>query len=276
MSDTSQGPGWWLAADGRWYPPELAPATPDGPTPGAWPGAIPAWDPYRTPAASVPAGLATALRVTFYVVAGLTVVRALLSVVGWIAFSRFEDGYGRGRYDTWRNVALVEGGWGLVVGIANITLLVLVIVWSWKAHRAVTDLGAQQSWRIGWTIGGWFTCCAAIVIPKLVLNGIERGALSPRRDGRVRARWDVLGTEPIGWLWWLALVASFFRVEVTSGSDSGAYATAVADSGSITTAYAFAVLTAVLAVVAALAGASYFRRMSARLSPEGLAAHPND
>jgi hypothetical protein len=22
MSDTSQGPGWWLASDGRWYPPE--------------------------------------------------------------------------------------------------------------------------------------------------------------------------------------------------------------------------------------------------------------
>ena len=26
MSDTSQGPGWWLASDGRWYPPEQAPA----------------------------------------------------------------------------------------------------------------------------------------------------------------------------------------------------------------------------------------------------------
>lgn len=23
MSDTSQGPGWWLASDGKWYPPEL-------------------------------------------------------------------------------------------------------------------------------------------------------------------------------------------------------------------------------------------------------------
>src|SRR5664279_1262778 len=25
MSDTSQGPGWWLASDGRWYPPESLP-----------------------------------------------------------------------------------------------------------------------------------------------------------------------------------------------------------------------------------------------------------
>lgn len=25
MSDTSQGPGWWLASDGKWYPPEMHP-----------------------------------------------------------------------------------------------------------------------------------------------------------------------------------------------------------------------------------------------------------
>lgn len=30
MSDVSQGPGWWLASDGKWYPPT---ATPAGPPP---------------------------------------------------------------------------------------------------------------------------------------------------------------------------------------------------------------------------------------------------
>lgn len=44
MSDTSQGPGWWQASDGKWYPPEQAP--------GAAPGTPPAGDPgaYGTPA----------------------------------------------------------------------------------------------------------------------------------------------------------------------------------------------------------------------------------
>jgi hypothetical protein len=28
MSDTSQGPGWWLASDGKWYPPNLSPGWP--------------------------------------------------------------------------------------------------------------------------------------------------------------------------------------------------------------------------------------------------------
>ena len=39
MSNTSQGPGWWLASDGRWYPPESHPyhRPPPPPPPGQWP-----------------------------------------------------------------------------------------------------------------------------------------------------------------------------------------------------------------------------------------------
>lgn len=33
MSDTSQGPGWWLASDGKWYPPEQAPQPQPPPVP---------------------------------------------------------------------------------------------------------------------------------------------------------------------------------------------------------------------------------------------------
>lgn len=34
MSDAPQGPGWWQASDGRWYPPDQVP----GPTPTPVPG----------------------------------------------------------------------------------------------------------------------------------------------------------------------------------------------------------------------------------------------
>ena len=33
MSDTSQGPGWWLASDGKWYPPQTAAPSPVPPPP---------------------------------------------------------------------------------------------------------------------------------------------------------------------------------------------------------------------------------------------------
>lgn len=40
MSDTSQGPGWWQASDGKWYPPEQAPgAAPTAPPSGGYGGA---------------------------------------------------------------------------------------------------------------------------------------------------------------------------------------------------------------------------------------------
>lgn len=52
MSDTSQGPGWWQASDGKWYPPEQAPgAGPAGPPLGGPPPG------YGTPPAyGAPAG----------------------------------------------------------------------------------------------------------------------------------------------------------------------------------------------------------------------------
>jgi hypothetical protein len=44
MSDTSQGPGWWLASDGKWYPPEL------------WTGTYPEQAPVYGAAGTVPPG----------------------------------------------------------------------------------------------------------------------------------------------------------------------------------------------------------------------------
>jgi len=37
MSDKSEGPGWWIASDGKWYPPELHPSAREAAKP--WPSA---------------------------------------------------------------------------------------------------------------------------------------------------------------------------------------------------------------------------------------------
>jgi hypothetical protein len=36
-ADSSQGPGWWQASDGKWYPPEKGPEPPPPPIPGSGP-----------------------------------------------------------------------------------------------------------------------------------------------------------------------------------------------------------------------------------------------
>jgi hypothetical protein len=52
MSDSSQGPGWWQASDGRWYPPQSHPTQPAAPPPPTY-GAPPPVA-YGTPAAKKP------------------------------------------------------------------------------------------------------------------------------------------------------------------------------------------------------------------------------
>jgi hypothetical protein len=59
MSDTSQGPGWWEASDGKWYPPEQhpsdqPPATPAPPPRPPSPAAAQGPAPAGTPAVSLP------------------------------------------------------------------------------------------------------------------------------------------------------------------------------------------------------------------------------
>ena len=49
MSDESQGPGWWQASDGKWYPPESRPAGPP-PGPPQGPGFAPGYGPGLSPA----------------------------------------------------------------------------------------------------------------------------------------------------------------------------------------------------------------------------------
>ncbi len=56
MSDTSQGPGWWQASDGKWYPPDLYPADhprPDEPASDSAPDAESSGGPPVTDATTV-------------------------------------------------------------------------------------------------------------------------------------------------------------------------------------------------------------------------------
>jgi Domain of unknown function (DUF4190) len=53
MSDVSQGPGWWYASDGKWYPPEQAPGPAPAPAAPTMPPTGPPVGPppYESPAA---------------------------------------------------------------------------------------------------------------------------------------------------------------------------------------------------------------------------------
>jgi hypothetical protein len=149
MSDTSQGPGWWLASDGKWYPPELwTGPPPSGPSypqraPSIYPGqtrATPAavGEPYggQTPPQSYVAyapylvpgkktnGLAIAslvcacVGIPFFVF----VVPAVFGVIfGLVGRSQIRRSAGTQGGD---GLALA----GIIVGFAGITFFIILIV----------------------------------------------------------------------------------------------------------------------------------------------------
>lgn len=97
MSDSAQGPGWWQASDGKWYPPEQAPAAAapapppaygPPPQPGAAPdGAPPGYGPPPQPmgapmgySAPPPQGMSGCLK-AFLIVLGLSVVLGIVAVI---------------------------------------------------------------------------------------------------------------------------------------------------------------------------------------------------
>jgi uncharacterized membrane protein len=109
LSDYSQGPGWWQASDGKWYPPEQAPGYQTPPPGGASPGGA-YGQPYGGAPQSVDVGSALSygwnkfianigdIIIIWLIVIAVTVVFNMLSrgtssimlslalsVVGWIA-----------------------------------------------------------------------------------------------------------------------------------------------------------------------------------------------
>src|SRR5580700_12352545 len=91
MSDTSQGPGWWQASDGRWYRPEQHPdhVPPPPPIPPPVPPPIPPVPPppplpYGTPMVPGPFGYTPwPGPMVPPVTSGLAIAALVLSIV-WI------------------------------------------------------------------------------------------------------------------------------------------------------------------------------------------------
>jgi hypothetical protein len=113
------------------------------------------------------------------------------------------------RVDRWVSSDNVFVGTSLLFIAVWIATFVLLLVWMYKAHKATQHLWAgHRQWGAGWTIGGWFIPAAQFVIPKLVLNEIERIARSPRTAaGGAEEPHRRVPTAASGWAWWLLVAA---------------------------------------------------------------------
>lgn len=137
MSDVSQGPGWWQAADGKWYPPApqqppAPPAPPALPAPPTFqaPGAPPVYYPQATgpknDGMSIAALVCGISGLATLVLCGIGIVPAILGVVfGIIGKKKVEQSGGALQG---RGMALAGAICGAVaIGLFLIWLLLLII-----------------------------------------------------------------------------------------------------------------------------------------------------
>jgi uncharacterized membrane protein len=134
MSDYAQGPGWWQASDGKWYPAEQAapPVAPAGP----WAATPPPTGPYTYGApyqAQTTNGLAIAALVCG-LASFVTCVSAIAAVIlGHMARKQIRESGGQQGGD---GMALA----GLIIGYIFIALLVLYIVFIVVVAATTDDL----------------------------------------------------------------------------------------------------------------------------------------
>jgi hypothetical protein len=168
MSDASQGPGWWQASDGNWYPPEqhpnyqppapmasgtLPPPTtaPPPPTMATSPGASTPADIVQQFRTVVPTGVLGKPRRP-WVVAVFTVITLGIYGLYWqyASFKEMNDYSGQG----------IGGVLGLIfallIGIVNLFLLPAEIANLYTREEPSRPVSATTGFWIFLPIVGWF------------------------------------------------------------------------------------------------------------------------
>ena len=187
------GDGWWLASDGKWYPPESGTGT------------LPPPPPPTTAATATLRNLSSGLTGTL---AAFAVAAAVLSVItGAIYLYSYSVVTDEQSTFSQRIDAVTTGdvfsGYTILI---TIVLFILLIVWTNQAYKAASSrVTIGRRWSSGWAVGGWFIPIANFIIPKMVLNEIDRMSKQPL-DEPVGYEWNLLPRTAVADWWWVLYV----------------------------------------------------------------------
>jgi hypothetical protein len=148
-----------------------------------------------------------------------------------------------------------------IVGLLSFAILVLIIIWTYRAAKNNEALGRQYPrLKPGWAIAGWLIPLANAVLPLLILQDLWRGSdPTTRRDS---ASWRAnAGSALVGWYWAFLLVSVVAR----NGLGRGQARLFVDDElRELRTHDTVAVVGLVAAIVAAILATQVVRRIAAR------------
>jgi hypothetical protein len=205
MADRPRDDTWWIASDGKWYPPNLQPD----------PSVAPVVD-VRSPAA--PARSAVVPRLLTRITAGGLIATSITFMVA--AFFGLEYGTAlRSPSVSNESRASAEDlflGWSSFALFAMVATGVLVLAWTFRTSKAFDARGAtNRRWNRGWTIGSWFIPLASFVLPKLVFSELEKISRVPFADDEIGDQWKEESHSAVGDLWWLLWVVGLFLLQAT-------------------------------------------------------------
>ena len=207
MSDAQQGPGWWLASDGKWYPPQGEQLPP--PPPPAFPQYANPVGNFSPRTESVSKTLVVWLQVLLYISAGAVGLSALIIPSAVSAAEDFTNSSGGSSFESkaladWVNAEdLYTTFYGLYI-LAAIPVFILLIIFSFRSYKSTQSLWiGQRKWSRGWTVGGWFIPLANFIIVPKVLIETDRIASAPRNSGRVEDGWQHSTANPMLIWWWV-------------------------------------------------------------------------
>ncbi len=200
MSDRPLSDDWWLASDGKWYPPQSrrhsSPAT--GPTAHAMreqPPPIRRYTSFRFT-------MTTAL-----VLLGFALVEAATAVIVWTSGDRWVDQLSFEFSEAAFEAGLSTGAFIailvlMVFGLISLAVIGVTAFWFRSAYISAESRGATRtSWSSGWAVGSWFIPMASYVIPKLVVNEIDRMSRSELVEP-IRDSWKGMSRSIVSDWWW--------------------------------------------------------------------------
>jgi hypothetical protein len=231
MADRPRDNTWWIASDGKWYPPTLQPEI--NPDAGIAPRADVVPEMSHTESTAIPQVL------TRVVSAALVMSSAAFVVAAFFGF-RYGAALGSAAVSA-EDLASAEEvslGWSSFSLFALVVTGIGVLVWAYQTSKAFDARGTSgRRWRGWWTVGGWFVPIASFILPRLGFNELEKISQVPFTGDDIGDRWKGETRSAIGDLWWLLWVTGLFLYQSTQvfltdpSVDSGTIATAASLSG---------------------------------------------
>ena len=84
---------------------------------------------------------------------------------------------------------------------------ILFMIWFFQAYKSAESRGAYgTTWGAGWTIGSWFIPFANWVIPKLVMNEVDRMSNPNAGEPPIEQRWKQMRRLVVSDLWWITVL----------------------------------------------------------------------